>query len=76
MSYMLHVTGSKADVIDLLRKLLSAVGFYNDELSAALSIRMGGVPQIPLEEILLSLRDRVQADTPHGVTALHMEAPQ
>lgn len=76
MNYMLHVTGSKADVIDLLQKLLSAVCVYNDELSAALSIRMGGVPQIPLEEILLSLRDRVQADTPHGVIALHMEAPQ
>ena len=76
MSYTLYVTGSKADVIDLLQKLLSAVGVFNDELSADLSIRAEGVPQIPLEEILLSLRDRAEADTPHGVIALHMEAPR
>ena len=76
MSYTLHITGSKADVTDLLQKLHSAVYLFNDELSAYLSIRVGGVPQIPLEEILLSLRDRAKADTPHGVIALHMEAPR
>ena len=76
MSYTLYVTGSKADVTDLLQKLLSAVYFYNDELSADLSIGVGGVPQIPLEEILLSLRDRAEADTPHGVITLHLEAPR
>ena len=76
MSYTLHITGSKADVVDLLQKLLSTVGFYNDELSAALSIRMGGVPQIPLEEILLSLRDHAESDDPHGVTAMRMDAPR
>ena len=76
MSYTLHITGSKADVDDLLQKLLSGVCFINDELDARLSIRLGGVSQIPLEETLLNLRDRVEADTPHGVIALHMEAPQ
>ena len=76
MSYTLLVTGSKADVTDLLQKILSGVCFINYELDARLSIRLGGVPQIPLEEILLNLRDRVEADTPHGVIALHMEAPR
>ena len=80
MSYTLYVTGSKADVTDLLQKLLSAVCVFNDEFSADLSISpragVGGVPQIPLEEILLSLRDRAEADTPHGVIALHLEAPR
>ena len=76
MSYTLHITGSKADVTGLLQKLLSAVCVFNDEFSADLSIGVGGVPQIPLEEILLSLRDRAEADTPHGVIALHLEAPR
>ena len=76
MCYTLHITGSKADVTDLIQKLLGAVCIFNDRLSADLSIRVGGVPQIPLEEILLSLRDRAKADTPHGVIALHMEAPR
>ena len=76
MSYTLHITGSKADVADLLQNLLSGVCFINDELDSRLSLRLGGVPQIPLEETLLNLRDRVKADTPHGVIALHMEAPQ
>jgi hypothetical protein len=75
MSYTLHITGSKADVTDLLQKLLSAVCVYNDEFSADLSIGVGGV-QLPLEEILLSLRDRAEADTPHGVITLHLEAPR
>ena len=76
MSYTLHITGSQADVTDLIQKLLCAVCFFNEELHADLSIRVGDVPQIPLEEILLSLRDRAEADTPHGVIALHMEAPR
>ena len=76
MSYTLYVTGSKADVIDLLQKLLSAVGVFNDELSTSLSIRKEGVPQVALEEVLLDLRDHVQADTHHGATALLMEAPR
>ena len=76
MSYTLYVTGSKADVIDLLQKLLSAVGVFNDELSASLSIRKEGIPQVALEEVLLDLRDHVQADTHHSATALLMEAPR
>ena len=76
MSYTLYVTGSKADVIDLLQKLLRAVCVFNDELSASLSIRKEGVPQVGLEEVLLDLRDRAKADISHGVIALHMEAPQ
>ena len=76
MSYTLHVTGSKADVIDLLQKLLSAVCVYNNGLSAHLSIRGEGVSLVALEELLIDLCDHAEADDPHGVTALRMDAPR